>query len=371
MGLDSSMQRISRLTPLGAILDLIEQRVAAVAPRQMPVADAAGRTLVGDVVVPQLPRQATALRDGFAVDAAALADASAYAPVSFANAPPRIDAGEALPSGADAVLPVDAVALRGSRAEAVMPVVAGEGVLPAGGDAMAQTPLRRAGQNLRALDIAALAAAGIAEVSVRAPRVALASSHPAGSLVGAAALDFLSRGVAGAGGLVTSDPAALEAALADEQNDAVLVVGGTGSGRRDNAVHILARLGRVEAHGIAIAPGETAAVGFVGRRPVLLLPGRLDAAIAVWLLIGRHLMAKLAGGRAVDRPVPMLLKRKITSTIGLTELIPVRCADGLAEPLGCGYLSLTALAHSDGFIVVPPDSEGFAEDMKVAVTPWP
>ena len=65
------------------------------------------------------------------------------------------------------------------------------------------------------------------------------------------------------------------------------------------------------------------------------------------------------------------LKRKVTSTIGLTELMPVRCAGGMAEPLGSGYLSLTALTRSDGWIVVPADSEGFAAGTPVAVKPWP
>ena len=65
------------------------------------------------------------------------------------------------------------------------------------------------------------------------------------------------------------------------------------------------------------------------------------------------------------------LKRKVTSTIGLTELVPVRCADGVAEPLGSGYLSFAALTRSDGWIVVPADSEGFAAGTQVAVKPWP
>jgi molybdopterin biosynthesis enzyme len=32
---------------------------------------------------------------------------------------------------------------------------------------------------------------------------------------------------------------------------------------------------------------------------------------------------------------------------------------------------LTALARSDGFIVVPAESEGFAVGAEVAVNPWP
>jgi molybdopterin biosynthesis enzyme len=55
----------------------------------------------------------------------------------------------------------------------------------------------------------------------------------------------------------------------------------------------------------------------------------------------------------------------------MTELVPVRCSTGVAEPLGSGYLSLTALARSDGWIVVPADSEGFPAGTQVAVRPWP
>jgi molybdopterin molybdotransferase len=55
----------------------------------------------------------------------------------------------------------------------------------------------------------------------------------------------------------------------------------------------------------------------------------------------------------------------------MTEVIPVSCRDGMAEPLGSGYLSLTALARSDGWILVPAESEGFAAGSEVAVSQWP
>ena len=166
-------------------------------------------------------------------------------------------------------------------------------------------------------------------------------------------------------------PGSLDTALTDRQTDAIIAVGGTGSGRHDSAVSTLARLGRVEVHGVAVSPGETAAFGFIGAKPVLLIPGRLDAALAIWLTIGRHLVAKLAGGVVEDVSAMLPLKRKVTSTIGLTELIPVRSSGGMAEPLASGYLSLQALAQSDGWIVVPADSEGCPAGSQIAVKPWP
>ncbi len=83
--------------------------------------------------------------------------------------------------------------------------------------------------------------------------------------------------------------------------DAMIVVGGSGSGERDESVRALARAGRVEAHGIGLCPGETTAFGFVGTAPVLIVPGRLDAALAVWHVIGARLLARLAGRS--DAPV--------------------------------------------------------------------
>jgi molybdopterin biosynthesis enzyme len=302
--------------------------------------------------------------------AAGIVDAGPYAPVPLGLTACRVDVGGALPSGTDAVVPLDAITLRGTRAEAIAPVAPGEGVLAPGGDAAPETALRRAGERLRALDSAAMAAAGIAEVTIRSPRLALARSTGAKMPMLNAAQVTLSRCAAEAGCAV-SEVSSLAEALSGGQSDAVIGIGGTGSGRRDDAVQELARCGRLEAHGIAICPGETAALGFVGNRPVLLVPGRLDAALAVWLLIGRQLMAKLAAASIDEAPIAASLRRKVTSTIGMTELIPVSCSGGMAEPLGSGYLSLTALARSDGWILVPAESEGFAAGSEVAVNQWP
>jgi molybdopterin biosynthesis enzyme len=122
----------------------------------------------------------------------------------------------------------------------------------------------------------------------------------------------------------------------------------------------------VEAHGIAVSPGETAAFGFASSRPVLLIPGRLDAALAVWLLIGRHMLTRLRGGVANELSSQSLpLTGKVVSTIGLTELVLVRrVADGI-QPLASKYLPLAALAEADGWIVVSAASEGLAVGTRV------
>lgn len=369
---DSTIQRIARLTPLSEVLALIDARVSAVKPQRWAVIGAHGYTLAEDVIAAICPTQPIALRDGYAVDSTAVSDAGAYAPVPLAFPPTRIEIGQPLPDGADAILPLDAVVCRGDHIDAIAAVAAGDGVLPVGGDATPHAPLRQAGERLRSVDIAAIRSAGLEGVLIRDPQIGVVLGGEPGSQALRSALALLIRATFDAGATVSNNgDISLEAAVSNQKNAAIIAIGGTGSGWHDTAVRNLTRLGRVEVHGIAISPGETSAFGFIDTRPVLLVPGRLDAALAVWLLIGRHLVAKLAGGRVGCSPAMLALKRKVTSTIGLTELIPVRCASGAAEPLASGYLSFAALAHSDGWIAVPADSEGFAAQTLVAVNPWP
>jgi molybdopterin biosynthesis enzyme len=136
-------------------------------------------------------------------------------------------------------------------------------------------------------------------------------------------------------------------------------------------VHTLERAGRLEVHGIALSPGETAAFGRVDTRPVLLVPGRLDAALAVWLTLGQRLLARLAAATEESPAQLMGLSRKVASPLGLAEVVPVRLRDGAAEPLASGHWPLAAIAQADGWILVPPDSEGYPAGAEVVVRQWP
>jgi len=151
-----------------------------------------------------------------------------------------------------------------------------------------------------------------------------------------------------------------------------MLIGGSGSGRRDDSVRELAQHGSVAFHGVALAPGETAAFGMFERRPVLIVPSRLDAALAVWLTLGRRMLVRLSGRSDVEEAhTSVVLTRKIASTLGLAEIVPVRReADGV-EPLASGYLTLQSLARANGYIIVPPDSEGFPPGARVDMRPLP
>ena len=354
-------QRISSLTPIGDVLARVAALARPVAPRAMAAADAEGRVLAEDVVVATpWPAAPTALQDGWAVRAELVADAGSYAPALLDPAPAWVDIGAALPRDTDAVLPPDAV----SGAEVHASVTAGDGVLAAGADAIPPKPLRRAGERLRAVDVAALQAVGVTRVMVREPRVRVVAM-PGCDAVALA----IARGVAARGANVIF-VRALERALADEQTDILITVGGTGAGRSDASVAMLQRMGEVTIHGFGIVPGESAALGSAKGHPVLMLPDRLDGALAAFLVVGDALLRALTGA-PISPGMPVTLARKIVSTVGIAEVVPVRrAADGVV-PLASRYWPMQAIARADGWVFVPPESEGFPAGTALEMRAFP
>jgi molybdopterin biosynthesis enzyme len=366
-------QRIARLTPLGDVLARIDDHVKPVEARTVGYAAAAGQILARHIVVDwPVPPAALALRDGWAVRSDLTGDAGPYAPAPLPAAA-RIDVGEPLPSGADAVASFDAVMVREGQAQAVAPVAPGEGVLPAGADAAGGAVLIPAGRRLSGLRSALLAALGVERVAIRAPRVRVARARARNDRMIDAAIACIADAVAGEGGTaaVGDVDETLDRALTQGDADALVVVGGTGCGRNDSAVASAGAIGELVAHGIGLIPAETAAFAMVATRPILLLPGRLDGALAAWHMLGRALLARLAGSNEPTDVRAATLTRKISSAAGLAELVAVRCEGRSATPIASGYVPMTAIAQANGWIFIPPESEGFQADSEVMIRPWP
>jgi molybdopterin biosynthesis enzyme len=369
-----TIQTIARLTPLSDVLSMVDMEVKPVTPRTIDLNAAQGRTLANDAMSRARPNVSIAMIDGWAIDADTTLGAGGYTPALLLQTPTRIEVGQPMPPDTDSVAPYDAIKVTNGRAEALMTINPGDGVLAAGGDCDPAIPLRRAGDRLSLTDLAAFAAAGIARITVREPRVRVLPLR--GSAITNAAARLIIGDIERRGGAARLDDPGrdLGAILGAESADAIIVIGGTGNGRNDNSVQILAREAWLAVHGIAMSPGETAALGFSTQRPVLMLPGRLDAALAVWLLVGRRILERLAAAthhKDGDPLETLPLARKVTSTVGLNEVVPIRRVGGKAEPLAVRYLPLSALTHSDGWILVPADSEGYSEGTAVAVRPWP
>jgi molybdopterin biosynthesis enzyme len=245
------------------------------------------------------------------------------------------------------VLSEDAITVDQGLAEAHESAAPGLWARRAGEDAPAGAVLRKAGQQLRDFDVALAQAANISECEVRRPRLLFAGRHasPAARLlIGLARVVGIE--------LLTSDVPAPGMA---ESADLVLVLG-------EVAIEfegLSAAGGRVMARRLALRPGEDGAALRLGDVPVLLAPDRPADALGMWLALGLPLLRILADASAPggqEQP----LTRKVTSTVGVAEIALLRASEAEFEPLGAGDLPLTAIARADSWLLLPPESEGFA-----------
>ena len=155
------------------------------------------------------------------------------------------------------------------------------------------------------------------------------------------------------------DAASIAGALMTDGSDLVVAIGGSGVGRSDASVAALAQRGDIVAHGIALQPGRTSAVGRIGRIPVIVLPGAPDQALAAWCDLALPALDRLSGRRPRS-PLTLPLARKVASRVGIAEIVLLERRDATWLPLAIGEMPLAAIARADGWLAIPGDSEGHA-----------
>lgn len=398
---------------------------------RIPASQAVGRRLAAPVTAPfdvwPFPRAAM---DGYALRSCDTAGAAPHSPAvlrvagaAYAGGGPairveagqavRIATGAALPQGADAVVPFEAVeedeapdrdggargeAAAGRRVRLTRPVAPGANVFPAGEDAAAGEAVLGRGHVVGPASLGLLAAMGVGEVDVFArPRAAVLAvgdelvaagrgAPPPGRVYDAntpalaAALEELGARVT-ALGVVPDDPARLEAALrAGLEYDVLVVSGGASVGDRDFTVAALARAGaRVRFTRLHLKPGKTAAFAHTESCLAFALPGNPGAAMTVFWLLAAPAVRAMAGAPPEEaRP----------GTVGARLMLGVRVRPGrphylwgrLASCRGVravwptGSWSTAAVRSqclANGLVVLPADVGEMPPGSTVQVLPLP
>src|SRR5437773_497199 len=163
---------------------------------------------------------------------------------------------------------------------------------------------------------------------------------------------------------------AVRDALAGAAEDVVLVSGGSSVGVEDHAPRVLAELGELCVHGVALRPASPTGLGFLGGRPVFLLPGNPVSCLCAYDLFAGPAVRKL-GGRSTALPYReqrLPLAHKIVSMVGRVDYVRVQVRDGQVEPLAVSGASLlSTTTRADGFVLVPADLEGYPPGEEVEV----
>jgi molybdopterin molybdotransferase len=173
-------------------------------------------------------------------------------------------------------------------------------------------------------------------------------------------------------GPLVDDRDLLRRVLADAaaRFDAVLVSGGSSTGPEDHAPGLVAELGELAAHGLAVRPASPTGLGFIGGVAVILLPGNPVSCLCAYDLVAGQVVRRL-GGRRPEwpyRPIERPLARNLTSAVGRLDYARVRLVADRVEPLAVSGASiLSSTTRADGFVLVPSDLEGYAAGTVVTV----
>jgi molybdopterin molybdotransferase len=350
------------LTPLDVAIEALLRGVVPVKPIELALAEALGCIAAEMPPLTAYPPRDIAAVDGWALRAGDLVGASSYSPLPLGKSPVWVEAGDAMPETCDCVADSDSVDQTGPMFQVIAEAIPGQGVRRAGGDIAAGTIVVEAERRILPRDLLIARAGGMTALKVRRPRVRVVNVPASGEAVTA---QLIAESARKAGAEVFTiettgrDADSIAQALDAGGCDLLLTTGGSGVGRTDATVTTLAQRGELIAHGIAIEPGRTTAVGRVGNTPFIALPGAPDQAFAAWWTLAIPVLDRLSGRRP-RTTLNLPLARKIASSVGIAEIALLQRKQGAWSVLAAGDLSLGSIARAEAWLVVPGGSEGFA-----------
>ena len=302
-----------------------------------------------------------------------------------------IPTGGALPEGADAVQMVEHTEdYGGGEIGIVKSVPPGANLIFKGDDVKPGDLVLRKGRRLEPQDIGALAALGVTQVPV-VPRLRVGiistgdelvppEGDPGPGQVRDVNGPLVAALLAQAGvepvplGIVPDREELLREAVekALETCDCVVLSGGSSVGEKDAACRVMASLGEVLCHGVAMKPGKPTLLGKAEGKPILGLPGHPVAALFTAKLFLIPLLARLEGRTWAERTVSARLAQTVPANHGRAQYTGVTLEekpDGLwAVPIWGKSGLITTLAGADGFFCVPRDREGIPAGESVEVS---
>ncbi len=355
------------------------------------------------------PNYHSAAMDGFALRSESIRNAMPTAPTTLAvtEQAAYVDTGDPLPEWANAVVPIENIepldAAGNPAADSRKPAqIRLRAALPPwshvramGEDIVVTQLILPSGHVLRPVDLGAVAASGHTSLRIaRKPKVAILPTGteliPLGSEVQRGEIiEYNSLVLAGQvqswGGepqrfaILPDEFDQIRQAVqsAAEKYDLILLNAGSSAGAEDFSARVIAALGTVLVHGVAVRPGHPVILGMVVRQdgkqvPIIGVPGYPVSAALTGEIFVEPLLARWTG-RLAAQPLEIdaSLTRKVTSPAGDDDYLRVVVgrvgARMLAAPLARGAGVITSLVRADGLVIIPRGTQGIEAGSPVRV----
>src|SRR5262245_6737321 len=367
--------------------ELVLSRVELLPTETVPVEGAVGRVLAEAASAAiDLPPFDSSAMDGFALRAEDTPGTlpvplriAAGAPAGRGLAPGEamgIATGAAVPEGADAVIPLEYVVDSDNTIEIAEAVEVGAHVRPTGGDLRRGAAVVEAGVRLGGAQLAALSAAGVAEVRVsQRPRAAVLTTgselrrpgerlepgqiYDANGILIEAQLASAGAAVERLSTVVDDEEAHREAIQRGLEADVLVTSGGVSVGPHDLVRSIEAELGVEEVFwGVSVKPGKPISFGVREGGLVFGLPGNPVSVLVGFELFVRPAVLALQG---VAEPRPRFERARLGGELernpGRDELVRGRLSfddeGSLVEPLpGRESHMIARAALADALVLV-------------------
>lgn len=357
------------------------------------VSESAGRVTAKPVYARiNAPHNSTSAMDGIALEAALTFGATGTAPVTLARDQYRyVNTGDPLPDGCDAVIMLeDAVECGGGGIELKEAAAPWQHIRQIGEDICAGEMILPSYSRINPAALGAMIAGGTTELTVVKRPVAgfipigdelvpPTSDPKADEMLefnsaifstmlhdwGAEAITYP---------IVGETPDKIHKALENALLECDIVIMGSGSsaGGEDPTAAVIADLGAVLYHGLAIKPGKTAILGYCGEKPVLGVPSYPISGIIIIEQLLRPIIEYLCHKPPeLYRTVDAVLSKSVVSTRMYQEFIRVRMGYVnerlIATPLNRGSGIVTSFMKADGIIEIPQGVESYENGEAVNV----
>ena len=165
--------------------------------------------------------------------------------------------------------------------------------------------------------------------------------------------------------MVKDDPAQIRKTLqhAVSENDLVIISAGSSAGTKDYTAEVIAGLGEVLIHGVAIKPGKPAIIGRIDTKPVIGMPGYPLSAMTVLREIVLPLVHRFGLPVVSFGTVDAQFTVSVSKDVGSDEF--VLCSLGrvgncwVLSPLSRGAGVQMSAVRSNAYLKIPTGVEGY------------
>ena len=150
---------------------------------------------------------------------------------------------------------------------------------------------------------------------------------------------------------------------ASEEFDVIMTTGGTAISKGDVVLDVVADIGEILFHGVAMRPGKPAGAGLVNGKMIFTLSGQPVAAMSQFDVFARKYLFEMQGRSFDFKTVKRVSQLKVPSQLGRTDFIRAVSDEQHAKHvLNRGSGIIRSMVEANSYIIIDENDEGYQKN---------